>query len=189
MPFLFDRDTSEDSNRPKGRRAFNKKGVEVVEKVVEKVQCLWFSSADLAAFDTLVQPKIEENSSSSQPKDSKSVQDQSRQRKRPATISGSKEAKPKKIASTRTVKEMIHDNSGVGTDLRSTSNARIAQTTSLTSVFLKPSGVDEPLDNTRSRAHGDNPPTSNGIAKRGRAVTSELADENKKRKKKKSSVE
>lgn len=34
IPFLFDRETSEDTNKPKGRRTFNKKGVEVVEEVV-----------------------------------------------------------------------------------------------------------------------------------------------------------
>ena len=173
MPFLFDRNTSEDI-RPKGRRAFNKKGVEVVEEVR-------FSSADSAAFDTFIQPKVEENSSRSQPMDPESVQDRSQKYKRPATISGSSEgAKSKK---TRTVKEMIHDNSGVGTDLRSTSNARPSQSTSLANIFLKPSGVDEPLDNTRSRAHA-NHLTTDRTAKRGRAATSELADEGEKRKKK-----
>lgn len=35
MPFLFDREISEDSNKPKGRRTFNKKGVEVVEEEVQ----------------------------------------------------------------------------------------------------------------------------------------------------------
>lgn len=88
---------------------------------------------------------------------------------------------------------MIRDSSGVGTDLRSTSNARPAQATSLGNIFLKPSGVDEPLDGVKSSgARGDDAkrPTPNGNAKRERDATSDFADKDtKKRKKKKSPVE
>lgn len=88
---------------------------------------------------------------------------------------------------------MIRDSSGVGIDLRSTSSARPAQATILGNAFLKPSGVDAPVEGSaKSSVHDTEAqrPTTNGSAKREREATSEFTDkEGKKRKKKKSSSE
>jgi hypothetical protein len=96
---------------------------------------------------------------------------------------------------SKTAKQMIRDSSGVGTDLHATpSSARLhQQKTSLESAFLKPSGVDEPADNTQGSTNlaRDNEilsgarPKAKGSTKRGREAPSEPKEEGKKRKKKK----
>jgi len=96
---------------------------------------------------------------------------------------------------SKTAKQMIRDSSGVGTDLHATpSSARLhQQKTSLESAFLKPSGVDEPADNTQGSTNlaRDNEilsgarPKAKGPTKRGREAPSEPKEEGKKRKKKK----
>ncbi|KAF9463496.1 hypothetical protein BDZ94DRAFT_1258948 [Collybia nuda] len=134
LPFLFPSlEESTDpslSERPKGRRAFNKKGEEIKEKEPDPITAQT------------------EDQKVPQPPTKKS-----RVHPRPISISGSSgtlSGFPEKVKSTKTAKEAIYDNAGVGTDLR---------TKSLPSapVFLKPAGVDEPStrkpDNTKSRNH------------------------------------
>lgn len=86
---------------------------------------------------------------------------------------------------------MIRDTSGVGTDLRSTTFARPSTlpSRSLGNSFLKPSGVDEPLNSTKQADHdSDASPEARlkpkGSSKRERETAPENDKEGKKKKKK-----
>lgn len=126
---------------------------------------------------------------------------------RPVSISGSSgmlSGFPQQAKSTKTAKEAIYDNTGVGADLRGKPVPTVP-------VFLKPSGVDEPSapkpNTTKTRTvHGstgsprksnDEPSTSNmegdiipstrsKKVKRERSTADQMDGEGTKRKKKKS---
>lgn len=94
--------------------------------------------------------------------------------------SGAVRGSPKKPKdSSRTAKQAIYDNTGVGVDLRSESAKAVPSAPA--AGFLKPSGVDEPVQSTKA---------SGTAAKRLRESTEEqLEGAGKKSKKKKKSVE
>ncbi|EPQ55944.1 hypothetical protein GLOTRDRAFT_41610 [Gloeophyllum trabeum ATCC 11539] len=128
LPFLFpsasegadSSSSNHASSEPKGRRKYNAKGQEVEDEV---------------------------KSSKDKPRD------WSKMSKRPVTISGStgtvfKPQKEHKKDHVKPAKMLIHENAKVGTDLRAERSALRAEVSAAAppkpSVFLKPSGVDDP---------------------------------------------
>ncbi|TFK36063.1 hypothetical protein BDQ12DRAFT_699775 [Crucibulum laeve] len=141
LPFLFSESsaTSNSSqysgNRPKGRRVFNKKGEEVVDE--SKVVPLSGESA----------PMPHEPSSKGR-----------KPHPHPVSISASGSSglrgfdQFKQFKDTKTAKQEIFDNAPVGDDLRPPPAIKSIFSAKPTSnTFLKPSGVDDPLE-TKPRA-------------------------------------
>ncbi|KII83646.1 hypothetical protein PLICRDRAFT_47122 [Plicaturopsis crispa FD-325 SS-3] len=187
LPFLFpslpgsSSDMPPESSKPKGRRNFNKKGQEVEPKVAE--------TEAPAPPGKPPQDGLSNASSAS---------------RRPTSISGSslnaiptaRMSKPTKDPS-KTAKSIIHDISGVGTDLR--------RPTPKSNTFMKPSGVDEPAaarqlagntiptdDEIKLSADGNAPSlgaASRGNRKRDRDSAAGRSDVDGKRKKKKKGAE
>ncbi|KAG6810348.1 hypothetical protein H0H92_012241 [Tricholoma furcatifolium] len=142
LPFLFSSEasTSSSGDKPKGRRVFNKHGVE------EAVQ-------EAKPEDSTPAPPSEDSSK------------RYKVHPRPKTISGgsgglfgfpdpdAQSPKPKsksKDKNKKTAKEAIYDNTGVGEDIHPTKQHLLSNpppgTNSKTATFLKPAGVDDPLE-------------------------------------------
>lgn len=104
-------------------------------------------------------------------------------------ISGLQPLQPKTPKESKSAREAIFDNSGVGTDLRSTSSSKhkadgVGEHSSI--GFLKPSGVDAPSD-SRSKRFETIDAAHEKKHKR-RRQNSEETDESKKKPKKKKQV-
>ncbi|GLB44485.1 putative M-phase phosphoprotein 6 [Lyophyllum shimeji] len=179
LPFLFSSgpSTSEADHKPKGRRVFNKHGAEEVQKEKEP------EPTPTSTPDDHKRPKVHP---------------------RPKSISGGsghlfgfpekrdskRDSKPR---STKSAKQAIYDNAGVGEDLRRAKLQKL-ETTSAKPTFLKPSGVDDPHDvkppssGATSSAHDDGDVIQGARSKkvkRERSSTDQPEGEETKRKKKK----
>lgn len=86
---------------------------------------------------------------------------------------------------TKTAKQAIYDNTGVGTDLRQSKTIESSPKPS-PSVFLKPSGVDDPKDSRPSAYTDIIPGARSKKAKRERSNVDQPDGEGTNRKKKKS---
>ncbi|KAG6833414.1 hypothetical protein H0H87_007399 [Tephrocybe sp. NHM501043] len=136
LPFLFSPEASNSSSetgiqKPKGRRVFNKHGVEETEQEPEPT-----------------------------PAPTPDEQKRSKVHPRPKSISGGPgglfgfpNQQPSKPKNAKTAKQSIYDNTGVGEDLRNASKEKPSiPTPPAKPTFLKPSGVDEPQTAKPSRA-------------------------------------
>ncbi|KAG5637701.1 hypothetical protein H0H81_003556 [Sphagnurus paluster] len=174
--------TSTSSEKPKGRRVFNKHGVEDVPQ--EKVPA---SSPTTTPPDNQNRPKVHHR-----PK----ISDKSG-----AGLFGfpDEPSSKSKTKSSKTAKQAIYDNTGVGEDLRrratktrDVDEALAADSLKLKSVFLKPAGVDEPTpagSGPSSISHNSDPDVIQGArskkAKRDRTNADQPDGEDAKPKKKK----
>ncbi|KAF7369736.1 hypothetical protein MVEN_00305200 [Mycena venus] len=185
LPFLFTSDASDSDATPaanlKGRRTF-KRGREVADE---------YQAAVPAAPVTETKPST--SKSAGKPKQISSLSGRT----------GSKKAAPN-APKGKSARQAIYDNSGVGADLRSqkvdpSAGGQNNGTTPapskplLPNVFLKPAGVDEPAENTKSASVSTSAeagtPERKPKGKREREQTTENAEgessSSKKRKKKK----
>jgi len=184
LPFIFPSLTDSSAQpenplmtqRPKGRRTFDKKGREVTQDTVEPEPT---SNAS---------PQKEEKNASSE-----SGSKKSRIHPRPISISDSSGKLLSGFPSkhTKTAKQVIYDNSGVGTDLRPPKPTYPVK--SMPNVFLKPSGVDDPGDTKPyEEASNSNAPSDADFSSRTRSKRRQNKEhrdeEGTKRKKKKRSV-
>ncbi|KAJ6554365.1 hypothetical protein B0H19DRAFT_145633 [Mycena capillaripes] len=192
LPFLFTSDASDLDATPtanlKGRRAF-KRGREVADE---------YQPVSPAAPATTAKPPAASTSKSvGKPKQISSLSGRA----------GSNSKKTPTAPKGKTARQAIYDSSGVGADLRapkvdpdaSTQSNNATSKPSLPNVFLKPAGVDEPAESTKSASASTSatktPTLSSDSAerkpkvKREREQTTENADgeSGKKRKKKKKS--
>ncbi|KAF8064333.1 hypothetical protein FPV67DRAFT_1585002, partial [Lyophyllum atratum] len=181
LPFLFSSEpassSSEAAHKPKGRRVFNKHGVEEVPQ--ESVQ------------------KETEPTPAASPDDHK----RSKVHPRPKTISGGSgglfgfpEKQEPKLKNMKTAKQAIYDNAGVGEDLhRAKPQLKLEPTPAAKPVFLKPAGVDDPPEVKFLSSGITNPNADTDIiqggrskkVKRERSKTSQADGEDIKPKKKK----
>lgn len=104
-------------------------------------------------------------------------------------ISGLQPLQPKTPKESKSAREAIFDNSGVGTDLRSTSSSKhkadgVGERSSI--GFLKPSGVDAPSDSKSKRFETID--AAHEKQHKRRRQNSEETDESKKKPKKKKQV-
>ncbi|KAG6853843.1 hypothetical protein C0991_000837 [Blastosporella zonata] len=179
LPFLFSDEEStslsaQNVQNPKGRRVFNKHGV---EEIAEKQP----------------EPAVTET-----PPDEKWLV-----HPRPKTISGGPgglfgfpDQQPSKPNNAKTAKETIYDNTGVGKDLRASkqqvSNLISTPTPPAKPVFLKPAGVDEPQDTKPSPATNASSDIIQGArskkVKRERPGMADGEEDTKRKKKKKQSA-
>ncbi|KAF5376749.1 hypothetical protein D9615_007896 [Tricholomella constricta] len=178
LPFLFSSEpsisSSDPAHKPKGRRVFNKHGVEEVPQEKEPELALGSATPD--------------------------DQKRSKVHPRPKSISGGSgglfgfpEQQQSKPKSTKTAKQAIYDNAGVGEDLRRTKQR--TQEAPSKPVFLKPVGVDDPLD-SKPPSSGTKPKADSEViqvarskkTKRERSGTNQVDGEDTKRKKKKKST-
>ncbi|EGN94648.1 hypothetical protein SERLA73DRAFT_187686 [Serpula lacrymans var. lacrymans S7.3] len=182
LPFLFPslpentggtRPSSHDISAtiPKGRRAFNKRGEEIIQE----------------SYSNAHAPSESQPAPENQPKDAR--------QKRPISISGSgslaattKQVRKTKDAS-REAKRVIYDNSNVGTDLRPPPSLHppipIVQASN---SFLRPSGVDGPIVHPKGENKGANSATPDnqviGSARKGKAKRDQIEGDGNKPKKK-----
>ncbi|KZT21293.1 hypothetical protein NEOLEDRAFT_1150763 [Neolentinus lepideus HHB14362 ss-1] len=166
LPFLFPAFSEDPSasthtpTEPKGRRKFNAKGQEVAEEPSEPVQAVVESANDTA-------------------------RDWSKMSKRPATISGSsgtisklQKGSKKNKDNAKSAKTLIRETAKVGTDLRAARSSLRAPAMDppAPTVFLKPSGVDEPAAGpsgskpVSSRPNADAPSRNAGIKGKAKRV-------------------
>ncbi|KAG6897081.1 hypothetical protein C0992_004251 [Termitomyces sp. T32_za158] len=184
LPFIFSSEapgssSEADTQKPKGRRVFNKNGVEEIAQEKEPEP-------------TPVPTTVPE-------------QKRLRVHPRPKTISGSAglfgfpDQAPSKPKTAPSARQLIHDNTGVGEDLRprpskeSTKPRPKPESTPLSTkaVFLKPAGVDDPHEMHATSADTDiiHGARNKKKSKRERLSPDQPDDENVKRKKKKKKVQ
>ncbi|KAG5645130.1 hypothetical protein DXG03_006847 [Asterophora parasitica] len=171
LPFLFSSEPSTSSSdathKPKGRRVF-KHGTEAVAKEKEPDDDV---GADTTTPDNQKRPKIHP---------------------RPKSISGGAgglfgfpDEQPSKHKSTKTAKQSIYDNTGVGEDLRRKRQTQDAPPSK--PVFLKPAGVDDPKPSSPGTAPKAEPDVIQGArrkqVKRERSSTDQPDGDDSKRKK------
>ncbi|KAJ6492816.1 hypothetical protein C8R47DRAFT_422710 [Mycena vitilis] len=187
LPFLFTSDASEPDATPavnlKGRRAF-KRGREVADEYQPIVPA------------APTPPAASTSKSAGKPKQISSVSGRT----------GSSNSNAKNSPKGKSARQAIYDSSGVGSDMRAKktetgAGARGSTGTPapskapLPNVFLKPAGVDEPAESTKSASAlsttKTSPPSSEktkGKRERERTGTAEIAEgenSSKKRKRKK----
>ncbi|KAG6890134.1 hypothetical protein C0995_011427 [Termitomyces sp. Mi166 len=167
LPFIFSSEASgslseTDIQKPKGRRMFNKDGV---EETTQEVTVFHQIQSYLKYF---MKKEPEPTPASTTAPDQKRLKVHSR----PKSISagsvglfGFPDQAPSKSKNTKTAKQLIHDNTGIGEDLRRRPSKQLPipkskPVSTLASpptkpVFLKPAGVDDPHETHVTSAGSD----------------------------------
>jgi len=220
LPFLFTSDASDSDATPaanlKGRRAF-KRGREVADEVRIYLLCLSPASISLIfvvlllllllAYVVQYQPVAPVVPAAEAKPPAASTSKSAGKPKQISSLSGRTGSNSKKIPNApkgKTARQAIYDNSGVGADLRAQKvdpdtgmqNMNTSPAPSKPpppNVFLKPAGVDEPAESTKSASTSAarTPPSDSAErkpkVKREREQTAENAEGegSKKRKRKK----